>query len=74
MGLMSSPTSPAPRLALTRGEAAESLGMSLDSFERYVQPELNLVRRGRLRVVAVAELERWLSTSAEPSINEELDG
>jgi hypothetical protein len=49
-----------PRLALTRAEAAESLGMSLDSFERYVQPDLRLVRRGRLRLVAVRELEAWL--------------
>ena len=29
---------PIPRFALTREEAAPSLGMSLDSFERYVQP------------------------------------
>ena len=54
-----------PRLALTRGEAAASLGMSLDSFERYVQPDLRLVRRGSLRVVPVRELERWLEQHAE---------
>ena len=28
-----------PRVALSRQEAAISLGMSLDSFERHVQPE-----------------------------------
>lgn len=54
-----------PRLALTRTEAAASLGMSVDSFERYVQPELRLVRRGSLRVVAVAELQQWLDRNAE---------
>ena len=54
-----------PRLALTRPEAAAALGMSLDSFERYVQPDLRLVRRGKLRVVPVRELERWLERNAE---------
>ena len=39
--------------------------MSLDSFERYVQPELRLVRRGKLRVVPVSELQRWLEQNAE---------
>ena len=53
----------AVRLALSRPEAAAALGISLDSFERYVQPELTLVRRGRLRLVAVRELERWLDSN-----------
>jgi hypothetical protein len=55
-----------PRFALTRAEAAASIGMSLDSFERYVQPHLKLVRRGKLRLVPVRELERWIEQSAEP--------
>lgn len=54
-----------PRLALTRTEAAESLGMSLDSFERYVQPDLRFIRRGKLRLVPVSELQRWLDRHAE---------
>ena len=53
-----------PRLALTRAEAAAAIGVSLDSFERYVQPELRLIRRGRLRLVPVRELERWLDANA----------
>ena len=56
---------PVPRLALTRSEAADALGMSLNSFERHVQPDLRLVRRGKLRVVPVAELVRWLDANAE---------
>jgi excisionase family DNA binding protein len=52
------------RLALTRVEAAASLGVSVDSFERYVQQELRLVRAGRLRLVPVAELERWIESHA----------
>jgi excisionase family DNA binding protein len=54
----------AVRLALTRAEAAASLGVSLDSFERYVQPEMRLIRRGRLRLVPVSELTKWLDSNA----------
>jgi hypothetical protein len=38
--------------------------MSIDSFERYVQPELKVVRVGRMRLVQVRELERWLEKNA----------
>lgn len=58
-----------PRLALTRVEAARALGMSIDSFERYVQPELRLVRRGKLRLVPVAEIERWLAANASRALD-----
>jgi hypothetical protein len=57
--------SPVPRVALTREEAAAALGMSLDSFERYVQPDLRLMRCGRLRLVSVRELERWAEDHSE---------
>lgn len=57
--------------ALTRKEAAKCLSMSLDSFERHVQPDVRLVRRGSLRLVPVNELDRWLADNAtltlEPS-------
>ena len=55
---------PVPRLALTREEAAAAIGMSLDSFERHVQPTIRLVRAGRMRLVPVAELDRWLGENA----------
>lgn len=61
-------TSPIPRLALTREEAAAAIGMSLDSFERHVQPTLRLCRLGRLRLVPVRELERWLEENAETTL------
>lgn len=61
-----------PRLALPRVEAAAALGMSLDSFERYVQAEVRLVRRGRMRLVPVSELRRWLSENAERPMSETL--
>jgi hypothetical protein len=59
----------APRLALTRQEAAAALGISINSFERHVQPELRLVRRGKLRLIPVRELERWLEENSEAIID-----
>ena len=62
-------TASIPRLALTREEAAAAVGMSLDSFERHVQPTLRLVRLGRMRLVPIAELERWLGDHAERALD-----
>jgi hypothetical protein len=62
-GLMSE-VAPIPRLALSREEAAAALGMSLDSFERHVQPTLRLVRLGRMRLVPIREINRWLDEHA----------
>jgi hypothetical protein len=59
-----------PRLALTRSEAAAAIGMSVDSFERYVQPELKIVRVGRMRLIQVRELERWLQENASRVLEE----
>jgi len=56
---------PVPRVALTRDEAAASLGVSLDSFERHVQPTIRMIRRGKLRLVPVVELERWADENSE---------
>lgn len=58
-------SSDTPRLAVTRAEAARALGMSVNSFERHVQPELRIVRRGKLRLIPVREIERWLEINAE---------
>jgi len=65
---MSGQVAPIPRLALTREEAAVAVGMSLDSFERHVQPTMRLVRLGRMRLVPVRELERWLEEHAERTV------
>ena len=61
----------APRLALTKAEAADALGMSINSFERHVQPELRLVRRGKLRVIPISEIERWLDSNAAMTFGED---
>jgi excisionase family DNA binding protein len=52
------------RLALTPTEAAQALGCSRDFFDKHIGPELRWVRRGRLRFVAIAEVEDWLHRSA----------
>lgn len=59
-----------PRIVLSRAEAAEALGMSLTSFEQYVQPEIKLIRRGRLGLVTVAELTAWAERAAEPTLSD----
>jgi hypothetical protein len=56
-------------IALTKIESAAVLSMSVDSFERYVQSDLR-VRRGRLRLFPVAELERWATENAERTLDE----
>jgi hypothetical protein len=58
-------TGPVPRLAVDRAEAAAALGMSLDSFERYVQPHVRIIRLGRMRLVALSELEDWARSAGE---------
>jgi hypothetical protein len=65
---------PIPRLALSREEAAHALGMSLNSFERHVQPTIRLVRLGRMRLVPIRELERWLGENAQRTIERTHDG
>ncbi len=53
-----------PRIALTAKDAALSLGMSVDSLEKFVQPHVRVIRQGRLRLFPVAELSRWAEENA----------
>jgi excisionase family DNA binding protein len=59
------PAATGRRLALSKAEAAEALGVSVDFLERHVMPELPVVRRGRRRLIPVAVLEQWLDHNAE---------
>ena len=45
------PVQEVPRLLLTRQEASASLGMSVDTFERRVQPFIKVVPCGQLVLV-----------------------
>ncbi len=56
------------RLALTKAEAAEAIGVSVDFFEDHIMRELRIVRRGRRRLIPVTELTRWLEASAEHAL------
>ena len=42
--------------------------MSIDSLERYVLHDLRVIRRGRLVLVPVVELERWANENAERTL------
>lgn len=52
-------------VCVTKTEAAQMLGMKLTSFDKYVLPATKVIRRGRLVLVPVKELERWADQNAE---------
>jgi hypothetical protein len=54
-----------PRLALDISEACEALGVSWAFWAEHVADEVRIVRRGRRRLVAVTELQRWLDENGE---------
>jgi hypothetical protein len=60
-----------PRIALTPPEAAAAIGVGPDFVEAHVAPQLRLIRRGRKRLVPVAELERWVADSAARPVAED---
>ena len=53
-----------PRLAFNQQEAAESLGVSVDHFERHVKSQLPVVYCGSLKLYPLAGLQRWLADNA----------
>lgn len=59
-----------PRLALSKAEAAEALGVSVDFLEEHVMHELRVVRRGRRRLIPITELQRWLDASAARTVSQ----
>jgi excisionase family DNA binding protein len=61
---------PIPRVALTPSEAAAALGVGLTFFDAEVAPEVRVIRRGRKRLIPLAELQRWAEATAERPITE----
>ena len=58
-----------PRVALrVPTEAAASLGVSVDFYREHIAPELRTIRRGRLELVAMSELERWAERAAARAV------
>jgi hypothetical protein len=60
-----------PCLALQRKEAAEALGIAVDTFDRYVKPALNAVYVGSIRLYPIVELEQWLRAHAHGTLGSE---
>jgi excisionase family DNA binding protein len=52
------------RIALNVDEAAASVGVSRDHFERHVIGDLRTIYVGRRRLIPVKELERWADRNA----------
>lgn len=57
-----------PRLALSVAEACEALGVGWDFWAEHVAPDVRIVRRGRRKLVPLAELTRWLDENAERAL------
>lgn len=49
-------------------EAPAAIGVSDDFFREHVASELAWIRKGRKKVVRVAELERWLAANEQRTI------
>ncbi len=60
------PRSDIPRLALRRAEAAAAIAVGEDHFRAHVAPQLRWTRPGdgRVALVSVRELERYLDENA----------
>lgn len=65
---MSRVEQPTAKLALSKVEAAEALSISVDTFERCVQPDIRVTRVGRRVIVPVSELAAWLERNAGLSL------
>ena len=64
------PIAAVERILYTRDEAATALGMSVDTFERRVQPFIKVVPCGTLVQVPPEELRRWVREHARVTLRE----
>jgi len=54
-----------PRITLRcPSEAAKALGVSDETFDRHVRPELRTIKVGKYSYVSVAELQKWADSHA----------
>jgi hypothetical protein len=56
---------PVPRIALRVEEAAAALGVSDDFYRAYIAPHVRTLRRGRVKLVTVDELQRFADENSE---------
>jgi hypothetical protein len=59
-----------PRLALSKTEPVDALGVSVDFLEEHVLHELKVVRRGRRRLIPLSELQRWIDSNAHRTLGD----
>ena len=57
-----------PRITLDIGEACAALGVSRDFFDGHIAGELRMIRRGRRKLIPVAELEAWAMREAKRTL------
>ena len=57
------------RLTVSPAEGAELLGVSRDFFDEHIRPELRVIRKGRLILIPVKELERWVDENATVTVS-----
>lgn len=53
------------RVALPIMETCRALGVSWQTWRRHIEPHIKVVRVGGKKLIAVAELERWLDEHGE---------
>jgi excisionase family DNA binding protein len=56
---------PTPPLALSVEQACAALGVSWDTWREHIADDVRIVRIGRRKLIAVAELQRWLDEHGE---------
>jgi excisionase family DNA binding protein len=64
-GTLSSRKRSAPTLALSVEQACDALGVSWDTWNEHIAPDMRIVRIGRRKLIAVSELQRWLEDHGE---------
>ena len=62
-----------PKLLVSRYEAAEMLGVSIDSFERHCLPDLRTTKIGRRTLIPVASLEKWIERNSAAPLAADLE-
>jgi hypothetical protein len=55
---------PVPAIALRRPEAAAALGLSVETFDAHVRPNVPAVRTGSVTTYPVAGLVAWAQANA----------
>jgi predicted nucleotidyltransferase len=59
------PVAEVPRYALTRTEAAASLGMGVDTFDERVRPLIRTIHVGQLLFFLPDDLMKWAERNAD---------